>query len=126
MQEATMTEQEHNEEQGGVRVRLGGVVHAVQDAVAEHVAPVTDHVAPTVDAVTSVLHEAGHAATHLVGRQHALGQEPAAEPDSGPRLVPSGTQIVRPTKGGTTFLAWREGQWSPVHREQGAGWVWSA
>ncbi|MFN8663142.1 MAG: hypothetical protein U0075_14740 [Thermomicrobiales bacterium] len=121
-----MTDQEQHDEQGGVRERLGDVVHAVQEAVADRVAPVTDHVAPAMDAVTSVLHEAGHAATHLVGRQHDPGQEPAAEPDFGPRLVPSGTQIVRPTKGGTQFLAWREGQWSPVHREQGTGWVWSA
>jgi hypothetical protein len=89
------------------------VVHAVQDAVSEHVTP-------AIDAVTSALHEAGHAATHLRGHH----QSPA--PDAGPALVPSGTQIVRPTKGGDTFLAWREGQWTPVHREHGAGWVWSA
>lgn len=118
-----MTDQEHNEEHGGVRGRLGDVVHAVQDAVAEHMAPVTDHVAPAVDAVTSVLHEAGHAATHLVGRQQVTAPEPDADP--GPSLVPGGTQIVRPTKGGTTFLAWRDGQWVPVHREHGAGWMWS-
>jgi hypothetical protein len=122
--EEIMTDQEHNDEQGGVRERLGDVVHAVQEAVADRVAPVTDRVAPAVDAVTNVLHEAGQTATHLVGRQHATESEPEAEP--GPVPVPSGTQIVRPTKGGDTFLAWRDGQWSPVHREQGTGWVWSA
>jgi hypothetical protein len=116
-----MTEQDHHaDEQTGVRERLGDVVHAVQEAVADRVAPVTDRVAPAVDAVTAAMHEAGHAATHLVGRRHTPRQE------AGPAPVPSGTQIVRPTKGGSTFLAWRDGQWTPVHREQGAGWVWSA
>jgi hypothetical protein len=109
-----MTAQDHHDDdQSGVRERLGGVVHAVQHAVA-------DHVAPAVDAVTSALHEAGHAATHLGGRQ------PSPAPDTGPDLVPSGTRIVRPGKGGATFLAWRDGQWTPVHREHGTGWVWSA
>jgi hypothetical protein len=118
--EVVMTEQEHTEDQGGVRERLGGVVHAVQEAVADRVAPVADRVDHAVDAVTSALHEAGQTATHLVGRQETSEQE------TGPALVPSGTQIVRPTKGGTEFHAWRDGQWAPVHREHGTGWVWSA
>jgi hypothetical protein len=114
-----MTAQDHHEdEQNGVRERLGGVAHAVQDAVAEHVAP-------AIDAVTSALHEAGHAATHLRRHQHSPGQAASSTPDAGPALVPSGTQIVRPPKGGDTFLAWRDGQWTPVHREHGTGWVWS-
>ena len=41
------------------------------------------------------------------------------------RMLPSGTQIVRPAKGSSTFLAWRDGQWTPVHREHGSGWMWS-
>lgn len=127
-----MTEQEHKhtEEQGGVRERLGGVVHAVQEAVAERVAPVadrvtpvTDRIAPAVDAVSSALHEAGQTATHLVGRQQPSTDEPQTE--SRPVPVPSGTRIVRPTRGGTTFLAWRDGEWVPVHREHGSGWMWS-
>ena len=124
-----MTDHEHNIDQGGVRERLGDVVHAVQEVVtdrvegvADRVAPITDRMDHAVDAVTSALHEAGHAVTHR-GERHPT-------PDAGTShefaLVPSGTQIVRPTKGGTQFLAWREGQWSPVHREQGTGWVWSA
>ena len=126
-----MTEQDHTEEQSGVRERLGDAVHAVQEAVAERVAPVaervtpvTDRVAPAVDAVSSALHEAGQAAAHLVGRQQT--EEAAPETESGPVPVPSGTQIVRPAKGGDTFLAWRDGQWAPVHREHGTGWMWSA
>lgn len=124
-----MTEQDQHDEQGGVRERLGEVVHAVHDAVAERVAPVaervapvTERVAPAVDAVTHALHEAGHAVTHRGERRHA------PEPERGPALgpVPSGTRIVRPAKGGTTFLAWREDRWAPVRREHGSGWVWSA
>lgn len=109
-----MTEQARNDGQHGVRERLGGVVHAVQDAV-------TDRVAPAVDAVASALHEAGHAATHLVS---ARRQIPAPQPEPGP--VPSGTQIVRPARGGATFLAWHDGRWRPVRRQHGSGWVWSA
>jgi hypothetical protein len=118
-----MTEQDHNEEQGGVRERLGDVVQAVQDAVADRVAPVADRVAPAVDAVTSALHEAGQTASHLVGRQE---QTPEPEPETAPELVPDGTQIIRPAKGSSTFHAWRDGQWVPVYRAQGAGWFWGA
>jgi hypothetical protein len=121
-----MTEQDHDEEQGGVRDRLGGVVHAVQDAVADVVAPavdaVADRVAPAVDAVTSAFHDAGQVAAHIRGRE-AVSQE-ADSPDVEP--VPSGTQIVRPPKGGTEFHAWRDGRWVPVRREHGVGWVWGA
>lgn len=129
-----MAEQEHTDAQGGVRDRLGEVVHAVQEAVAdrvapvaERVAPVADRVAPAVDAVTNVLHEAGQAAqsaAHLGRRGEPARSEP--QPDAGPELVPAGTQIVRPAKGSSTFLAWRDGQWTPVSREQGVGWIWSA
>ena len=123
-------EQEHHGDHGGVRERLEDAVHAVQEAVADRVAPVAERmapvaerVAPAVEAVTAALHEAGHTATHLVGRH-----EPAPRPDAAPELgpVPSGTRIVRPAKGSATFLAWRDGQWTPVHREQGVGWIWSA
>ena len=123
-----MTDQEHHEEQGGVRERLSGVVHAVQEAVADRVeavadrvAPVTDRVDHAVDAVTSVLQEAGHAVTHRGGES-----QPIPEPDTGPVPVPSGTQIIRPAKGSHTFHAWRDGQWTPVRRERDAGWVWDA
>jgi hypothetical protein len=126
-----MTRQDHTEEQSGVRERLGDVVHAVQDAVADRVAPVadrvapvTERVAPAVDAVSAALHEAGQTATHLIGRQQT--EQAAEEVEEGPVPVPSGTRIVRPPKGGGTFLAWRDGQWVPVHREHGAGWMWSA
>lgn len=109
----------HDDDQGGVRERLEDVAHAVHDAVAERVAPVTDRVAPAIDAVAAALHEAGHAAAHLRDR-HANPE------DTGPAQAPSGTRIVRPAKGGNTFFAWRDGQWTPVHREHGTGWVWSA
>jgi hypothetical protein len=125
--EDVMTEHEQNDEQGGVRERLGDVVHAVQEAVADRVAPVTDRVAPAVDAVTSALHEAGQvaqSAAHLGRRETSA--EPEPEPETGPEPVPSGTQIVRPAKHGSTFLAWRNGQWTPVYREHGVGWFWGA
>lgn len=115
-----MTAHDQDDAQGGVRERLGEVVHAVQEAVADRVAPVADRVAPAVDAVTTALHEAGHAATHRAGRRPAPAQA------TGPTPVPSGTRIVRPSRGGDTFLAWRDGQWTPVHREHGTGWIWSA
>lgn len=122
-----MTDQEHHDEQGGVRGRLGGVVHAVQEAVsdrveavADRVTPVSDRVDHAVDAVTSALHQAGHAVSHRGEPQRTLAPEPA------PTLVPSGTQIIRPSKGSATFHAWRDGQWAPVHREEGSGWMWSA
>lgn len=107
-----MPEDHHSEDQG-VRERLGDVAHAVHDAVA-------GRVGPAVGAVTSAFHGAGQAASHLRERWHPT------EEASGPTPVPAGAQIVRPARGGVTFLAWRNGQWAPVHRVHGTGWVWSA
>lgn len=42
-----------------------------------------------------------------------------------PMPVPPGTQIVKPARGGKTFLAWRGNCWVPVHRQRGVGWLWS-
>lgn len=40
-------------------------------------------------------------------------------------VVPPGTQIVKPARGGKTFLAWRGNRWVPVHRRSGQRWFWS-
>jgi peptidoglycan endopeptidase LytF len=130
-----MTNHDQHTDEGGVRERLGDVMHAVQEAVAdrvapvaERVAPVAERVAPAVDAVTSALHEAGHVAQSAspLGKRQA-GATHEAEPAAPEReLVPSGTQIVRPHKGSSTFVAWRDGRWAPVYREHGSGWFWGA
>ena len=41
------------------------------------------------------------------------------------RVVPVGTIIVKPAKGGRTWLAWDHDHWAPVHRVADVGWVWS-
>ena len=51
---------------------------------------------------------------------------PASAPET-PRgqPVPSHIRPVRPKKDSSTWLAWRDGHWAPVHREKGVGWVWT-
>ena len=101
-------------EDAGAGEGLGGLVHAVQDAVSERVAPATT-------AVTSALHEVGQVAAHLRARILPGDDETEDAPDL---AVPSGALIVRPAKHSKTFLAWRGAEWAPVRREHGTGWVW--
>jgi len=39
--------------------------------------------------------------------------------------IPDDVRPVRPKRSSSTWLAWREDQWVPVHRVKDVGWVWS-
>src|SRR5215218_8428867 len=39
--------------------------------------------------------------------------------------LPGDVRPVRPKRHGSTWLAWRDDRWVPVHRVKDGGWVWS-
>ena len=39
--------------------------------------------------------------------------------------LPGDVRPVRPKRHGSTWLAWRDDRWVPVHRVKDIGWVWS-
>jgi hypothetical protein len=39
--------------------------------------------------------------------------------------IPAEVRPVRPKKHASTWLAWRDERWVPVHRVKDVGWVWS-
>lgn len=39
--------------------------------------------------------------------------------------IPTDARPVKPKKNSSTWLAWREDRWVPVHRVKDVGWVWS-
>ena len=39
--------------------------------------------------------------------------------------IPSGVRPVRPKRHASTWQAWRDNRWVPVHRVKDLGWVWS-
>jgi hypothetical protein len=47
------------------------------------------------------------------------------EPSYVGQPIPTDIRPVRPKKGSSLWLAWRESRWVPVHRVKGLGWVWS-
>ena len=55
--------------------------------------------------------------SELARRQHHAAQ--VGQP------IPTDVRPVRPKRHATTWLAWRDNRWAPVHRVKGLGWVWS-
>jgi hypothetical protein len=47
------------------------------------------------------------------------------EPTQAGQPVPADVRPVRPKRNASTWLAWRDNRWVPVHRVKDAGWVWS-
>jgi len=39
--------------------------------------------------------------------------------------IPADVRPVRPKRHASTWLAWRDNRWVPVHRVKDLGWVWS-
>ncbi len=39
--------------------------------------------------------------------------------------IPAEVRPVRPKRNSSTWLAWRDDRWVPVHRVKDVGWVWS-
>jgi len=71
--------------------------------------------------------EAGHAIVE--GVQDRVGQLTSRwhheEPTHVGQPIPVDVRPVRPKGHGSTWLAWRDHGWVPVHRVKDVGWVWS-
>jgi hypothetical protein len=39
--------------------------------------------------------------------------------------IPDEVRPIRPKQNASTWLAWRDNRWVPVHRVKDVGWVWS-
>ena len=71
--------------------------------------------------------DAGHAIVEgvqerverVVSRFQREGPSPVGQP------IPADVRPVKPKKNSSTWLAWREDRWVPVHRVKDIGWVWS-
>ena len=71
--------------------------------------------------------EAGHAIVagvqdrveQLTSRWHREDSPQVGQP------IPAGVRPVRPKQHSSTWLAWRDNRWVPVHRVKDLGWVWS-
>ncbi len=81
---------------------------------------VIDRVADAADRVG----EAGHAIVDGVqDRVEQLLQR--EEPTQVGQPIPADVRPVRPKQHASTWLAWRDNRWVPVHRVKDVGWVWS-
>jgi len=73
------------------------------------------------------LGEAGHTVVEgvqarveqLTSRWHRQDPPQVGQP------IPAGVRPVRPKQHASTWLAWRDNRWVPVHRVKNLGWVWS-
>ena len=56
---------------------------------------------------------------HLTSRFHR------EEPSYVGQPIPADVRPVRPKKGSSIWLAWRDSRWVPVYWVKGISWVWS-
>jgi hypothetical protein len=66
---------------------------------------IVDGVQDRVEQLTSILHR--------------------EEPTQAGQPIPVDIRPVRPKRRASTWLAWRDNRWVPVHRVKDVGWVWS-
>jgi hypothetical protein len=90
------------------------------DRLVDRVTHLTDAI-PSPGEVGSAISEAiSQVGDRLLHRQaEAAPADPVGQP------VDPDTRIIKPPKNGKTFYGWRDDRWVPIHREHGAGWVWS-
>jgi hypothetical protein len=71
--------------------------------------------------------EAGHAVVE--GVQDRVEQLTSRwhheDPTRVGQTIPVDVRPVRPKQHASTWLAWRDNRWVPVHRVKDLGWVWS-
>jgi hypothetical protein len=82
-----------------------------------------DHVSDATERIA----DAGHAIVE--GVQGRVGQLTSLlhheEPTHVGQPIPGDVRPIRPKQNDSTWLAWRDNRWVPVHRVKDVGWVWS-
>jgi hypothetical protein len=98
-----------------------------QSADSERARNIADRLIDRVSDTAERMGEAGHAfvagvqdrVEQLTSLMHREALPPVGQP------IPVHDRPVRPKRHASTWLAWRENRWVPVHRVKDVGWVWS-
>ena len=85
--------------------RLIDRVSDATERIADAGHAIVEGVQDRVEQLTSLLH---HEETTHVGQP-----------------IPGDVRPIRPKQNDSTWLAWRDNRWVPVHRVKDVGWVWS-
>src|SRR5688572_19628312 len=87
---------------------------------------IAERVIDRVTDVTERISDAGHAIVE--GVQDRVEQLTSLlhreEPTQVGQPIPTDVRPVRPKRHASTWLAWRDNRWVPVHRVKDVGWVW--
>jgi hypothetical protein len=94
-----------DEDAQNIAERLIDRVSDAAERVSEAGHAIVDGVQDRVEQLTSLLHR--------------------EEPTQVGQPLPGDVRPVRPKRHGSTWLAWRDNRWVPVHRVKDVGWVWS-
>jgi hypothetical protein len=98
-----------------------------QSADSERARNIADRLIDRVSDAAERMGEAGHAVVD--GVQDRVEQLTSlmhrVEPPHVGQPIPVDVRPVRPKRHASTWLAWRENRWAPVHRVKDVGWVWS-
>ena len=107
VEELSMTRDRSADEEGAQNIaeQLIDRVSDAADRIGRAGHAVVDGVQDRVEQLTSLLHR--------------------DEPTRVGQPLPSDVRPVRPKRQSSTWLAWRDNRWVPVHRVKDVGWVWS-
>ena len=83
-----------------------------------------------IDRVSEAAEQIGEASHAIVeGVQDRVEQLTSRwhreEPPQVGQPIPDDVRPIRPKDNASTWLAWRDNRWVPVHRVKDVGWVWS-
>ena len=100
---------------------------ADRSADVERAGTIADRLIEQVSDAAERVGEAAHAIVE--GVQDRVEQLtsllPRGEPTQVGQPLPADVRPVRPKRHSSTWLAWRDHRWVPVHRVKDVGWVWS-
>ena len=88
----------------------------IADQLIEHVSDAAERVGEAAHAIVDGVQDRVDQLTSVLQRE---------EPTHVGQPLPADARCVRPKRHSSTWLAWRDNRWVPVHRVKDVGWVWS-
>jgi hypothetical protein len=88
----------------------------IAERLLDRVSNATERIADAGHAIVEEVQDRVEQLTSLLQRE---------EPTQVGQPIPGDVRPVRPKQHGSTWLAWRDNRWVPVHRVKDVGWVWS-
>ena len=88
----------------------------IADRLLEHVSDAAERVGEAAHAIVEGVQDRVGQLTSRLQRE---------EPTQVGQPLPADIRPVRPKRYSSTWLAWRDNRWVPVHRVKDVGWVWS-